>query len=214
MVWKGGVAANSQDVAAVVNLNWKVAGIGDFDGDGKSDMLWRNGVSGESIIWKSGSAAMPMDVASVPNTAWSLVAVGDYDGDGKSDLLWRNSSTGDGLIWPGTSASTTQGVVAVSNPNWQVVPGSVHQLGETGVRTLAVPADTLVGFGRLAKRVETEEGEGGNGAVAAGKAAAEADPFDLGVRAQIADILYAETGPRFDGWLHEHALLTSDYLLA
>ena len=28
--------------STLADLNWKVAGTGDFDGDGKSDIYWRN----------------------------------------------------------------------------------------------------------------------------------------------------------------------------
>ena len=30
---------------------WVVAGTGDFNGDGKSDILWRNTVTGETYIY-------------------------------------------------------------------------------------------------------------------------------------------------------------------
>jgi len=30
---------------------WQVQGIGDFDGDGKADILWRNSSTGENYIW-------------------------------------------------------------------------------------------------------------------------------------------------------------------
>src|SRR3546814_7469900 len=35
------------------NLRWKIAAIGDYNGDGKSDVLWRHSVSGANSIWKS-----------------------------------------------------------------------------------------------------------------------------------------------------------------
>ena len=40
-----------------VPLNWVVAGVGDFNGDGKSDILWVNTVSGELLVWLMNGAA-------------------------------------------------------------------------------------------------------------------------------------------------------------
>jgi hypothetical protein len=34
-----------------VTSDWTVAETGDFNGDGKSDILWRNTSSGEIVIW-------------------------------------------------------------------------------------------------------------------------------------------------------------------
>ena len=32
-------------------IPWTVAGTGDFNGDGMSDILWLNGTSGQAVIW-------------------------------------------------------------------------------------------------------------------------------------------------------------------
>ena len=37
---------------------WKVAGTGDFNGDGVSDILWRNSNTGETHIWKINGSTM------------------------------------------------------------------------------------------------------------------------------------------------------------
>jgi len=35
-------------IRTVADQNWKVAGIGDLDGDAKADIVWRNSSSGEN----------------------------------------------------------------------------------------------------------------------------------------------------------------------
>ena len=32
--------------------HWGIAGTGDFDGDGKSDLLWHNGGTGATELWE------------------------------------------------------------------------------------------------------------------------------------------------------------------
>jgi plastocyanin len=91
----------------------------DFNGDGRSDILWRNTSTGGNIIWRSASSASQQAVSSLP-TAWRVVGSGDYNGDGRADILWRNSSTGSNAIWRSGSSGTPQAVTSVTNPAWTV----------------------------------------------------------------------------------------------
>ena len=103
-----------------VSLAWKIAGIGDFDGDGRSDVLWRNAGSGLNVIWRSGDSASQQAVTAVRNLEWKIAAVGDFNGDGRSDILWRNSRTGANVIWKSGSSLTPQAVTGVTNLAWKV----------------------------------------------------------------------------------------------
>ena len=42
----------------------------DFDGDGKSDILWHNNKDGRNTIWKSGNSATAQAVTTITNLAW------------------------------------------------------------------------------------------------------------------------------------------------
>ena len=88
----------SVDPIAKAASGWTVAGIGDFDGDGKSDLLWRD-AAGQIAIWEmDGANFLRGDTISFITADWSVAGTGDFDGDGRSDILWRNAD-GRVSIW-------------------------------------------------------------------------------------------------------------------
>src|SRR6185312_4722238 len=64
----------------------------DFNGDGKSDILWQHD-SGLPWIWTmdgttvTGSTGLPN-----PGPTWHVVEAADFNGDSKSDILWQHDS--------------------------------------------------------------------------------------------------------------------------
>jgi len=110
----------------VADTNWQVKAVGDLDGDGKSDIVWRHATSGQNYLYPmDGTTIKPTEgyLRTVADLNWQIVASGDYDGDGKADLLWRNSSTGENYLYPmdGTSIKPSEGYLrAVPDQNWQV----------------------------------------------------------------------------------------------
>ena len=91
----GGFTPNNAIAAAVVPTAWQVAGTGDFNGDGRDDILWRN-EDGQLSNWlgqpNGGFTANNANAASTVSTAWSVVGTGDFNGDGRDDILWRNDN--------------------------------------------------------------------------------------------------------------------------
>jgi hypothetical protein len=95
----------------------------DFDGDGKSDILWRNGLTGENQIWfMSGTAlSSASPIYSVVDPNWKIAGSGDFDGDGKSDILWRNSATGQNALWLMNGATLVSGpFLPTKDLNWSI----------------------------------------------------------------------------------------------
>jgi hypothetical protein len=126
-----------------INSNWRVAGIGDFDGDGKADILWR-GVAGADLgktrIWiMNGNMVISSTDVSIPSqnpvivTNYEVAGVADFNGDGRADILWRHVSNGNHLMW------YMQGATIMGN-------GNAHQVGPTGT---AAPAWKVVGVGDM-----------------------------------------------------------------
>jgi hypothetical protein len=109
----------------VADLNWKVAAVGDFDGDGKAGILWRSSATGENYIYEMNGTAIVAEgyLRTVADQNWRVAAVGDYSGDGKADILWRNAATGEDYIYPmnGRAILATEGFIRTVPAPWSPV---------------------------------------------------------------------------------------------
>jgi hypothetical protein len=117
----------------VSDTDWKIDGIGDFNGDGKADLLWRYYRIGEgqgtTIIWyMDGATIMSQDRPYlISDTDWRIDGTGDFDGDGKTDILWRYYGAGEGsgttFIWymDGATIKGQDRPYRVPDTNWRIV---------------------------------------------------------------------------------------------
>ena len=123
----GGFTNNDRNALSYVPVEWKVVGTGDFNGDGLSDLLWRN-TDGSLSDWlgqadggftNNDSIAF---TAGVP-TSWHVADTGDYNGDGRFDILWRNDdgalTTWLGRMDGGFENNDGNALVTITR-NWQV----------------------------------------------------------------------------------------------
>ncbi|MFF5298220.1 trypsin-like serine protease [Streptomyces sp. NPDC013161] len=89
-----------------------LVGHGDFNGDGKADLLARNKSTGVVYLYKgAGKSGTGAFAARVKVRTWgsynAFDAVGDFTGDGKADLLIRNASNAL-YLYPGTGKATSE----------------------------------------------------------------------------------------------------------
>jgi hypothetical protein len=125
----GAFTNNAVNTGVGVPTNWSVAGTGDFNADGKDDILWRNTDTGAVSDWLGTAAGGFTDNYNNANSSaplsWQIAATGDFNGDGKDDILWRNSGTGVITDWLGTAAggfTDNFNAAHASVPlNWQIV---------------------------------------------------------------------------------------------
>lgn len=91
-----------------IDLAWHVVGLGDFDGDGRADILWRHDNGSVSVWTSTGSGGFAENQFNAyAATGWSVAEVGDFNGDGRADILWRYA-TGQTSIWHSTGSGWEQ----------------------------------------------------------------------------------------------------------
>jgi FG-GAP-like repeat len=96
--WGIKVALNGGAQAAPISFagpEWVVKGVGDFNNDGKSDVLWYDTDTGDIQFWPMDGANSinALSLGAMPaSTGWTIVGLGDLDHDGYSDILWRHTS--------------------------------------------------------------------------------------------------------------------------
>lgn len=104
-------------------------GAGDFNGDGRADILWRNddGTVADWLANASGGFTPNLASLAAAPGDWHIVSVGDYDGDGHDDLAWRNE---DGTVatWlaDANGSFTIAAATSVSVPlDWHLQTGAM-----------------------------------------------------------------------------------------
>jgi hypothetical protein len=112
-------------VSPYPTAGWKVVGVADFNGDGKSDLVFQSQTTNQIAIWYmngpnyQGGVLLPY----TPPAGWRVVGTGDVNGDGFPDLVFQNQSTGQVAIWFMNRSTYVGGSVLSTVPaaGWKVV---------------------------------------------------------------------------------------------
>ena len=112
----------SEGFIAGQSAAWYTPGSGDFDGDGKDDLIRRNSTTGEvNILLMDGLTVKDSGTVRVVDSFdWEIVRIADFDGDGRADILWRHFPTGNNYLWlmNGKYIRPAEGSVYNITPPW------------------------------------------------------------------------------------------------
>ena len=73
----GATILSSARIAIVANQDWQIRGSGDYNGDGRSDLLWYNSTSREVYHWQQLGAITLLSgqISADLGVNWSIVNV-------------------------------------------------------------------------------------------------------------------------------------------
>ena len=119
-----GFAASDDGTTAAVPAGDHLRNLGDFNGDGRADVLLRHAdgrwryypMDGATVLAGNGAANLTRDLA------WRIAGTGDFDGDGKDDVLLRKTD-GRWFFYPmdGRNVLAGRGTVRMTRDlAWQV----------------------------------------------------------------------------------------------
>ena len=96
----------------------------DYNNDNKSDILWRNQVTGELRMYQmnSNSVINNLSVSQISDLNLEIVGTGDFNADGNSDIVLRHAITGENKIYfmNGSSISANATINTEPDLNWKV----------------------------------------------------------------------------------------------
>lgn len=113
-----GSQSTAPAVIGAVNTagGWQFTDVGDFNGDGKTDLLFVNATTNGIAEWQlNGTQVVTGPQVGVAPSGFHFASTGDFNGDGKTDLVLINDTTHDVQMWQmnGTqvSSATTVGTI-------------------------------------------------------------------------------------------------------
>ena len=94
----------------------------DFNSDRKSDLLWYNASTGQTMGWLMNGLTVlgSNNVLLRTDPNFKVIATPDLNGDGNSDLLWYNAATGQTEAWLMNGVTVTSSAILLTDSNWKV----------------------------------------------------------------------------------------------
>ncbi|MCL1634619.1 FG-GAP-like repeat-containing protein [Luteimonas sp. SX5] len=104
----------------------------DVNGDGRSDLFWRQPSTARFAYWLMNGAAITSAVAFDGSSSYAAVGTGDMDGNGRADIVWHSVSGQVAISFGQSSGGFSTQVIQTLSAAWRPLgTGDVNADGKT-----------------------------------------------------------------------------------
>lgn len=110
------------EILPTLGLQWTLAAQGDFNADGKADLVWRNSQTNQVALWlMDGPRPAEGFYLRAPDASWRLIGAADFNGDTAADLAWLNDVSHNVEVWlmVGSTITSSAVVAVLPHGHWQ-----------------------------------------------------------------------------------------------
>ena len=131
-------------VSATPAAGWKVVGVGEFNGDGFTDLVFQNQTTNQIAVWFMNGAQYQGGVllSATPVAGWKAVGTGDFNADGFTDIVFQNQTTGQIALWYMNRTTYAGGIVIPNVPAAGVKVAGVGDYNGDGYADLLLQNQT------------------------------------------------------------------------
>ncbi len=117
--------------------SWRIAGVGDFNGNGHADILWQHPTGLRAFWFMDGPTFTGQVMLFGPvDPSWDIAGVGDFNRDGMPDILWQHLPTGQRVVWFMNGPNFEGQLVFLPqvDPEWDIAGvGNFYGVGMTDI---------------------------------------------------------------------------------
>ena len=126
------VQLRDSQLLAQRNARWRPVGAGDFNNDGRYDLVWQKDDIGLTQVWHLNETAK-LSVANLPSpgASYRFVAAVDADEDGQADVIWRNTEATSSQLWH-MNRNVMRSITAIAQPGRRFVPAAAADFNRDG----------------------------------------------------------------------------------
>jgi hypothetical protein len=115
--------------SSLTNNAWRIQGVGDFNKDGRADILWRETYGALYVWFMNGTSVIGSSFLAAIDNSWQVEGVADLNGEGHADILWRHPASSATYVWlmDGATVAAAGYTTAQADRNWFARPVFRHR---------------------------------------------------------------------------------------